>query len=117
MNVVWLTTTRANGEQVVNPLYAACEAGFRPGELHVLGSPAYGSRFEAITDRMKQVVANSGGDEPQVFSTHIDDETDVIGTNRILTNRLPGSNSPAERQLLISRLRPRFHLSLPSIPG
>lgn len=76
MVTAWLTTMSTNLEAVVNPLTAACEAGFRPTEIHVLNNPGLDDQFDDITSMMERVVVEYGGDDPVFSVTHLDTETD-----------------------------------------
>jgi hypothetical protein len=75
----WLTTMSTNLEAVINPLTAACEAGFIPDELHVLENPGVGDQFDDITSMMERVVVEYDGDTPDLDVTHLDRETDFHG--------------------------------------
>lgn len=72
----WITTMSTHLEAVVNPLAAACESGFLPEELYVLENPGVGDQFDDITSMMERVVIEYGGDDPDLFVTHLDEETD-----------------------------------------
>jgi hypothetical protein len=68
-----------NLEAVLNPLIAACEDGYTPEELHVLDNPGVDDEFEDIISMMEHVVVEYGGDEPELFITSLDSETDFQG--------------------------------------
>ena len=76
MVTAWLTTMSTNLEAVLNPLLAACENGFQPDELHVLDNPGVGDEFDDIISMMEHVVVEYGGDEPELFITTLESETD-----------------------------------------
>lgn len=73
---VWLTTMSTHLEAVINPLTAACEARFRPDEIHVLNNPGIDDQFDTITSMMERVVVEYGGDDPVFSVTHLDRERD-----------------------------------------
>jgi hypothetical protein len=75
MTDAWLTTMSTNLEAVINPLIAACEGGFVPGEIHVLRNPGVDDQFADITAMMGRVVREYGGDDPDLAVTDLDAET------------------------------------------
>lgn len=79
MVTAWLTTMSTNLEAVLNPLLAACENGFQPDELHVLDNPGVGDEFDDIISMMEHVVVEYGDDEPELFITTLESETDFQG--------------------------------------
>jgi hypothetical protein len=76
MERVWITNGSTSVAPVVNPLTAACHAGFVPTDVFVLDNPVITDVTEAATSLMKTVVTAHGGDEPSIAVETIDDERD-----------------------------------------
>lgn len=79
MHQSWITNGSNRVEPVVNPIAAACEAGYRPTDVRLLTNDAIDDITREAIELIKTVVTAAGGDEPAVTTTHLDPETDFDG--------------------------------------
>lgn len=76
MERVWITNGSTSIAPIVNPLNAACVDGYRPTNVFVLSNPGISDVVDAATSMMKTIVTASGGNEPTIETTTIEDELD-----------------------------------------
>lgn len=84
----WITNGSTSSAPVINPLAAACRAGYAPTHIHLLDNPAIAAVTEEVTSLGKTVVTAHGGDEPEISVTTIEDETDFPAIITYLTNAI-----------------------------
>lgn len=74
MDRVWITNGSTSVAPIVNPLNAACHAGFVPSDVYLLTNPT----IEDVTDRaapmIETITEESGGETPRVTIESIEDE-------------------------------------------
>lgn len=76
----WVTNSSTHVVSIVNPVSAACEAGFVPDRVYVLENPGVIEQVERALDIISTVTAEYGGNEPEIRLTTLDrdDEFDRI---------------------------------------
>ena len=89
----WITNGSNRLEPIVNPIAAACEAGYVPTDVHLLSN----STIEGITDAapslIKTVVTAAGGEEPDVSVSTVEPETDFAGIVTYLNEAIDAAES------------------------
>jgi hypothetical protein len=97
MTRLWITNGSTSVAPIVNPLTAACEAGYVPTDVYVLDNPVIADVTDAATSLMKTVVTAHGGAEPEVTVETIADETDFDAILAYLRSALEaGDEADAE---------------------
>lgn len=86
MNRVWITTGSTRVGPVVNALAAACHAGYRPTDVHVLDNPDIDDVTETATEMIETIVTEHGGAEPTIAVETIENETDFEAIGSFLTD-------------------------------
>lgn len=76
MDRVWITNGSTTLEPVVNPVAAACYAGYCPTDVFILDNPSVNDVTTSATSLIKTIVTAHGGDEPAIEVRPIDDESD-----------------------------------------
>ncbi len=62
MDRQWLTIASPTTEAVVNPLLAACEAGYIPDSIQIVSNPTVEDDIESVVPFLKTAVAEYDGD-------------------------------------------------------
>jgi molybdenum cofactor biosynthesis enzyme MoaA len=75
MEQVWITNASPTIQAVVDPLAAACEAGFVPTTVHMVANPAVEEESDEAAAIVDDVVA-AHGESATIESQRIDDERD-----------------------------------------
>lgn len=88
MENVWITNGSTTIAPVVNPLNAACHAGYVPTDIYVLDNPEIADVTTSATSLMKTIVTASGGDEPSITVETIDEERDFDAIIEYLTSAI-----------------------------
>ncbi len=65
-----------NVEAVTNPLAAACESGYIPGEIYILENPGLSGYLDRVTSMLERVVVEYGSEQPEIAVTSLDSETE-----------------------------------------
>ncbi|MFW6153513.1 MAG: hypothetical protein ACOC42_04055 [Halobacteriota archaeon] len=100
MERMWITNGSTSLPPVINPLAAACHDGYIPTSIHVLSNPTIEAVTESVTTMAKTVVTASGGDEPDVEVTTIDEETEFGAIAEYLADAIQAARS-AEAEVAV----------------
>jgi len=76
MDRAWVTSMSPNVEAVANPLAAACESGYVPDEIYILGNPGLSSYLDSVTSVLERIVVEYGSKTPEITVTNLDNETE-----------------------------------------
>ena len=76
MGRIWATTMSTHPESVVNPLIAACEAGYVPTEIRLLSNPNVAEYIETVTRLFESVTTAYGHPNTDVTMTDLDSDTE-----------------------------------------
>jgi hypothetical protein len=81
---------------VVNPVIAACEEGYVPGELHLMTNPGLEESTARITELLDLVVTGYGVDEPSIELDPIEDETDFEAITDYFRSRIEAAQAAGD---------------------
>lgn len=79
MTRYWATSMSTHPESVVNPLIAACEAGYVPSTVRILSNPTVESQLDTIEELLSMVLTAYGASGGSVEVTELSHETDFDG--------------------------------------
>lgn len=65
-----------NVEAVANPLATACESGYVPDQIYILGNPGLSGYLDRVTSMLERIVVEYGGSTPDITVTNLDGETE-----------------------------------------
>jgi hypothetical protein len=95
MERVWVTNGSTSVAPVVNPLNAACHAGYVPTDVYILDNPAITDVTDSVTSLMKTVVTAHDGAEPSITVETIEDERDFDAIIAYLRGAIEAGNDAA----------------------
>ncbi|WP_254821931.1 CRISPR-associated ring nuclease [Haloglomus halophilum] len=73
---LWVTTMSTHPESVVNPLIAACEAGYVPTEIRLLSNPSVEGYVATVRELFAAVTTAYGRQNTDIAITELETETD-----------------------------------------
>ena len=72
----WITNGTTTLEAIVNPINAACDAGYVPDRLYIIENPKVTDQVARAVDLATEIIEAYGGDELDVQITSIESELD-----------------------------------------
>lgn len=72
----WITNGTTTLEAIVNPINAACDAGYVPDRLYIIENPKVTDQVARAVDLATEIIDAYGGDELDVQITSIESELD-----------------------------------------
>lgn len=76
MTQAWIRTSSTNVEAIINPLNAACNAGFVPDDLNLLENPGVTEEIDQALEMIDVIIDAYGGEEPDIHLTSLEADTE-----------------------------------------